>query len=112
MAEPPNALTMILFAETDPARMYDSLASHRCLSSKALADRARVIQRIQSTVVDFQSRPPVAGPTLWYVVIGALSGEGFLNQHAMARLRALRTSQARIAQLRAAIQELWWRLRY
>jgi hypothetical protein len=112
MAEPPNALTLLLSDDSDPLRMYDSLASQRCLSSKALANRARVIQLIQSTVVDFQGRPPMAGPTLWYVVIGALSGEGFLNQHAMARLRADRTSQDRSARLRAAIQELWWRLRY
>lgn len=112
MAEPPNALTLILSTDTDPSRMYDSLASRRCLSAKALANRARVVQLIEATVVDFQSRPPMAGPTLWYVVVGKLSGEGFLNQHAMARLRTDRTSHTRVARLRAAIQELWWRVRY
>lgn len=112
MAEPPNALTLILFPDTDASRMYDSLSSHRCLSSKALTERARVVQLIEATVGEFKSRPPTAGPTLWYVVIGALSRDGLLNQHAMARARATRTSRARTARLRAAFQELWWSLRY
>ena len=112
MAEPPNALTLVLFLERTSSRMYDALAAKRCLSAIALSDRSRVIAIMDATIKDFESREPVAGGTLWYLVIAALLEKRFLNDYARARLMADRSSPTFTARLRAFLQELWWRLRY
>ena len=112
MAEPPNALTLVLFLERTSSGMYDALAAKRCLTATALSDRSRVIAIMDTTIKGFESREPVAGGTLWYVVIGALLEKRFLNEHARARLMADRSSPTFTARLRALLQELWWTLRY
>jgi hypothetical protein len=112
MAEPPNALTLLLFPERTASGMYDALAAKRCLSAAAISDRSRVIATMDATIKDFESGEPAAGGTLWYVVIGALLEKRFLNEYAQARLSADRSSPTFTARLRAFLQELWWRLRY
>jgi hypothetical protein len=112
MAEPPNALTLLLFPERTASRMYDALVAKRCLTGAALSDRSRVIAIMDATITDFESRETAAGGTLWYEVIGALLEKRFLNEHARARLNADRSSPSFTARLRAFLQEPWWRLRY
>lgn len=100
MAEPPNALTLMLAAETTSSGMYNALATKGCLTATALKDPVTVMLTIDTVIADFESRGPAACGTLCYVVILALSHEGFLNQSARARLMAKRTSQGFSARLR------------
>ncbi|MGH7605681.1 MAG: hypothetical protein ACRENK_17015 [Gemmatimonadaceae bacterium] len=112
MAEPPNALTLLVSAETEPLRIYDALVAHRCLTEKAICGRAPSLLVIEGAIGDFQSKPAMAGPTGSYVILLAMANAGLLNQHALERLNSLRVSQTLRARLRYFLQELWWQLRY
>ena len=111
MSEPPNALTLVVFPETDPARIYDALVARRCLTAGALADRRNALRVIEEASVDFNRTAP-EGPTFWYAVLNAMSEAGLLNRLAQQRRATLRTSRNPRARFRYFLQELWWRLRY
>jgi hypothetical protein len=112
MAEPPNALTLLLDEPRTPSSVFGTLASHRCLSPSGVQRPERVIAAIESAIEDFDRVPRQTGPTLEFLIVSALSSDGFLNAHAAARARALRVSNGLPARLRAKAEELWWRLRY
>src|SRR5436853_37878 len=111
MSEPPNALTLVVFPETDPSRIYDALLARRCVTASARADRRGTLHVIQAAAADFNSRS-IEGPTFWYAVLEAMFGAGLLNELARKRRKARRTSRTPLARLRYFLQELWWRLRY
>ena len=111
MAEPPNALTLVVFPETEPGRIYDALATRLCLTASAIENRERSVQVIQSAIAGFNAEPSADGPTLWYVILGAMFDEGLLNQRARERQNASRVSRTLLARLKYFLQELWWRLR-
>lgn len=112
MAEPPNALTLLVSAETEPLRIYDALVAQRCLTEKAIREREHSLVVIETAIADFQSKPVMAGPTGSYIVVLAMYKADLLNQHALKRLNSLRVSRTPLARLRYFLQELWWQLRY
>jgi hypothetical protein len=112
MAEPPNALTLLLDDPRTPPRVLDTLAAHRCLSRAGMTQRDHAIAVIESTIAEFDRTPRQTGATLEYRIASALARDGFLNAHAAARARALRVSSGLAARVRARAQELWWKLRY
>jgi hypothetical protein len=112
MAEPPNALTRLIFSQGTASGIYDALAVHNCLTPQALADRDAAMSVIASSITAHASRDQDAGATMWYAVVLALLEAGFLNDHARQRLKAPRTSSSIPARARATLEELWWRVRY
>jgi hypothetical protein len=111
VAEPPNALTLLLTEISGPA-IYDALAKGRCLTGEAFVDRPGVVKLIDSAIGNHKARGIEAGPTVGYDVIGVLLRAGFLNAQAQARLKSIRVSDSWRGRAGAAVQELWWRLRY
>lgn len=81
MAEPPNALTELLWGKT-PAEMYEVLKKEQCLSVTATQNRERVVALIKETDASFRRRPPMAGPTVYYEIVGALFEASYLNDRA------------------------------
>ena len=111
MAEPPNALTLVVFPETDPSRIYDALVARRCMTADARANRSRSLRVIEEAAADFNRKSP-DGPTFWYVVLDAMFDAELLNQLARERRNSPRISRTLLARLRYFLQEVWWRVRY
>ena len=112
MAEPPNALTWVVFPQHEPSLIYDALVARGCVTPTALADRELALRVIGDAIADFNAKADDDGPTLWSVLLRAMFEAGLLNEHARRRQTAVWTSRTPLARVRYLLQDLWWRLRY
>jgi hypothetical protein len=94
MAEPPNGLTELLWYKT-PEEMYDILKEKHCLSATTTQNRDQVIALIKETDASFRQLPPMAGPTVYYVIVGALLKASYLSDKARKLLATNTVDQVR-----------------
>lgn len=91
MAEPPNALTELLWGAKTPDEIYGILNANQCLTPLAMQEPDQVIAAIKGADAHHQQVfAGIAGPTREYVIAGALIEAGFLNDKAR-RLLATNT---------------------
>ncbi len=81
MTEAPMPSTELLWGKT-PEEMYEILKKEQCLSATATQYRERVIALIKETEASFRQQPPMPGPTVYYVIVGALLEASHLNDKA------------------------------